>query len=72
MGGSKNFALAADDWQRIGKGFLIAAAGFTAAFITTNVIPTLAADTTSVTNMALTAAFGVVANALRLFATDTR
>lgn len=72
MGGSKNFALASDDWQRIGKGFLIAAAGFVAAYITTTIMPALAADTTSVTNMALTAVFGVVTNALRLFASDTR
>ena len=72
MGGSPRFGLASDDWLRIGKGFLIAAGGFAAAFITTTVIPALAADTTSVTNMALTAVFGVVVNALRLWSSDTR
>ena len=72
MGGSPRFGMAADDWGRVGKGFLIAAGGFVAAFITTNIIPALAADTTNVTNMALTAAFGVVANAIRLWCSDTR
>ena len=72
MGGSPNFGLAGEDWLRIGKGFLIAGGGFVVAFITSTVIPALAADSTSVTNMALTAAFGVAANALRLWLSDTR
>jgi hypothetical protein len=72
MGGSPKFALAADDWQRIAKGFLIAGAGFLAAFLATQVIPALAADQSNLTNMALTAACSVVVNALRLYASDTR
>lgn len=72
MGGSPKFSLnSVEDWKRIGKGAVIAFAGFGATWIATVLIPSLQGDSTDVAKMALTAALGVVANALRLFASDT-
>lgn len=68
---SNRFSLNADDAKRIWRGFLLASAGFVAAYITTTVIPALQSDQASVLDMALVAVFSVAANALRLFALDT-
>lgn len=71
MNGSNRFSLSRDDAVRIWKGFLIAAAGFAATYITTTVVPALQGDGKNVLDMALVAVFSVAANALRLFASDT-
>lgn len=68
---SNRFSLSVDDAKRIWRGFLLASAGFAAAYITATVIPALQADQTNVLDMALVAVFSVAANALRLFASDT-
>lgn len=56
-----------EQWTKIGKGALIALAGFAAAYITSAVIPQI--DQTNTLGMALVAVFSIAANTLHKVAT---
>lgn len=72
MDGSKPFSLilGTEDWKKLGKSLLIAAAGAGAAWLTTSFIPAFSGKP-DIQSMIITAAATWVVNTLRIIATDT-
>lgn len=69
--GSPRFNMSADDWKKVGIGFLIAIAGAALAFIAEHVIPLLN-EAENQWFMLLAALLAVAVNFLRKWLSDTR
>lgn len=71
MNGSPRFLLSNEDWQKIGRGLLIALAGAILAWVIAELVPTLETSTDP-RLLFLAAILSALVNALRKWLTDTR